>query len=167
MPWFVSDVLKADYEETLEMCQQPAANGLAPAGADALQHIAWLGGRWAGYAASGRWRYTDDPFWCTPHPFWWVPQVAPALHSQLAASSLLVLKGDLNYRKLTHDCQWPWTTPFAAALGPFRPAPLVTLRTLKADVMAGLQPGQGEALAQVDAAWLVSGKYGVVQFAKP
>jgi len=51
------------------------------------------------------------------------------------------------------------------ALGGFRPAPLVTLRTLKADVIAGLKPGQGEALATVDADWLVNGRFGVVQFA--
>jgi hypothetical protein len=68
-------------------------------------------------------------------------------------------------RKLAFDCRWPLDAPFTDALGPFRPAPLVTLRTLKADVMAGLAPGQGAALDKVDSQWQVNGKFGVVQYA--
>jgi hypothetical protein len=58
-------------------------------------------------------------------------------------------------RKLAYDCRWPLDAPFSAAVGPFRPAPFVTLRTLKADVMAGLKPGQGAALDQLDKDWQV------------
>lgn len=93
--------------------------------------------RWRGHLDAGRWSYSQHEFWTTPFPFWWMQQVAPDLHDLLAGSSLIVFKGDLNYRKLAYDCRWPYTTPFPQALGPFRPAPLVTLRTLKADVIAG------------------------------
>jgi hypothetical protein len=92
-------------------------------------------------------------------------QISPDLYNDLAASKLLIFKGDLNYRKLAYDCRWPLDAPFADALGPFRPAPLVTLRTLKADVMAGLAPGQGAALDKIDKEWQVNGKYGIVGFA--
>ena len=40
-------------------------------------------------------------------------------------------QGDLNYRKLTFDCRWPWTSSFGESLMGFRPAPLLSLRTLK------------------------------------
>jgi hypothetical protein len=40
-------------------------------------------------------------------------------------------------RKLANDCRWPPTTPFATALGSFCPSGLLSLRTLKADVIAG------------------------------
>jgi hypothetical protein len=167
LPWFVSDVLPEDFAGTIEMCAAPAERGLGAPGGAGVEAVAWLGRRWQGHVGAGRWRYTDDPFWCTPQPFWWMAAAAPALHAQLAQppGGLLVFKGDLNYRKLAHDCQWPWAASFPAALGPFRPAPLVALRTLKADVVAGLQEGQGEALGRVDPEWQVSGKYGVIQFA--
>jgi hypothetical protein len=38
---------------------------------------------------------------------------------------------------------------------------------LKADTLAGLKEGQGEAAAKVDKDWQVNGKFGVVQFAAP
>ncbi len=39
-------------------------------------------------------------------PYCWMAGVAPELYGELAGSGLVVLKGDLNYRKLTHDCRW-------------------------------------------------------------
>jgi hypothetical protein len=43
------------------------------------------------------------------------------------------------------------------------PAPLVTLRTLKAEVVVGLPPGMAERLQAEDARWLVNGRRGVIQ----
>ena len=45
------------------------------------------------------------------------------------------------------------------------PTPLVALRTLKAELIVGLQPGQAEAIAAADPAWLVNGRRGVIQAA--
>ena len=61
-------------------------------------------------------------------------------------------------RKLTSDCRWPWTTPFAeVALCGWHPAPLLALRTLKADVITGLPEEVGELAAKADPDWLVRG----------
>ncbi|GFH08707.1 RRM domain-containing protein, partial [Haematococcus lacustris] len=70
-----------------------------------------------------------------------MPSIAPDLHADLSTSSLLIFKGDLNYRKLVSDSRWAPTTPFRQALLGFLPAPLLTLRTCKADVVTGLLPG--------------------------
>ncbi|KAI8476467.1 MAG: hypothetical protein J3K34DRAFT_455780 [Monoraphidium minutum] len=165
LPWFVSDTMDKDLEEVISILEA----GAPPEGMQVSQQqwgpVQRLAKRWRGHLAAGRWVYRDHAFWTTPFPFWWMEQVSPDLYSDLFASKLLIFKGDLNYRKLAYDCRWPLDAPFAAALGPFRPAPLVTLRTLKADVMAGLVPGQGAALDAVDPDWQVNGKFGVVQHA--
>jgi hypothetical protein len=49
----------------------------------------------------------------------------------------------------------------------FLPSSLLALRTLKADVVAGLAAGQAEQLAQQDPDWMVNGNWGLIQFASP
>ena len=46
------------------------------------------------------------------------------------------------------------------------PAPFVTLRTLKGEIMVGLQPGQAEALQAEDPDWLIDGRRGVIQLVR-
>ena len=43
------------------------------------------------------------------------------------------------------------------------PLPFLVLRTLKGEIMVGLEPGQAEALAAKDTTWLINGKRGIVQ----
>ena len=57
--------------------------------------------------------------------------LAPELWAELHTAALVVVKGDLNYRKLLADRHWPPTAPFAAAAHPFVAVPFVALRTLK------------------------------------
>ena len=57
--------------------------------------------------------------------------------------------------------------PLATAVQGFLPAPLLPLRTAKADVMVGLEAGKAEETAVMDKNWMVSGEWGVVQFAQP
>jgi hypothetical protein len=89
-------------------------------------------------------------------------QLPEELRAILSGMDLVVVKGDANYRRLLGDAHWPPTTSFAQATGYF-PAPLVALRTLKAEIIVGLRPGETERLQAEDPAWLVNGKCGVVQ----
>ena len=68
-----------------------------------------------------------------PHPSHNVgwQALAPELWAELHTAALVVVKGDLNYRKLLADRHWPPTAPFAAAAHPFVAVPFVALRTLK------------------------------------
>ena len=164
-PWFVSDVTRDDFDSTIDICasSSPAKDWAS------VQELAM---RWKGYMEEGKWSYVDHPFWTTPAPFSWMSQLAPDLYSSFSAPSdaqagdkgiLTILKGDLNYRKLTNDCRWPFTTPFTESLQGFAPAPLLSLRTLKADVITGLREGQGAALGNIDKDWQVNGKFGIIQ----
>ena len=163
--WFVSDVTREDFDLTLDLCSSSSS-------AKDWESVQELAGRWKGYVSKGTWSYVDNTFWTTPAPFAWMSHLAPDLYSSLSAPSeaaagdkgvLTILKGDLNYRKLTNDCRWPFTTPFTESLQGFAPAPLLSLRTLKADVIAGLSEGQGEMLGTIDKDWQVNGKFGIIQ----
>ena len=87
-----------------------------------------------------------------------------SLARDLGNASLVIVKGDANYRRLVGDRQWDATTPLEDVVSPWFPAPLAALRTLKAEIAVGLRSGQAEAAAAQDAAWWTSGKYGSIQF---
>lgn len=152
-PWFVSDVTANDFQWTIR--QTMAANH---------KWMSKSGVQWQQYVKEGVWCYHDHPFWTQPHEFCDMAADAPDLYASLQGADLALFKGDLNYRKLTGDRDWDHTASFNAALRGFGPAPLCSLRTLKANVQVGLQPGQGEKLTSNDPNWMTSGKYAIIQF---
>ncbi|KAH7868340.1 DUF89 domain-containing protein, partial [Lentinula edodes] len=104
-------------------------------------------------------------FWTAPVAYWDMATYDQELYEFLGNSDLVIFKGDLNYRKLTGDIQWPSWTPFEEALGPLAGSfPLLSLRTNKADVAVGLDK---EVLAQTeekDEKWKVNGKFALISF---
>ena len=93
-------------------------------------------------------------------------EMPPAVHASLASAALVVVKGDVNYRRLLDDLHWPHTTRMEDVTGYF-PAPFVALRTLKGEIMVGLAPGEAERLAADDPTWLINGKRGVIHLVRP
>ncbi|XP_066104065.1 damage-control phosphatase ARMT1 isoform X2 [Saccopteryx bilineata] len=156
IPWFVSDTTIHDFNWLIEQVKHSNHKWVSKCGID-----------WENYIKMGRWVYHDHIFWTLPHEFCAMSQVAPDLYTELQKAQLILFKGDLNYRKLTGDRKWELTVPFHEALNGFHPAPLCSIRTLKAEVQVGLQPGQGEQLAASEPSWLTTGKYGVFQFDGP
>jgi len=123
-----------------------------------------LADKWSNYLTMGSWEVHSDPFWTYPHDFSMLESDAPDLYRSLSEASLIIFKGDLNYRKLVGDRSWDPTTPFKTALQGFHPAPIVSLRTLKADVVAGLGEGQAEKAKGQEENWMTSGNWGLIQF---
>ncbi|CAN9507486.1 unnamed protein product [Ophioblennius macclurei] len=156
IPWFVSDVTANDFQWTIR--QTMAANH---------KWMSKCGAQWQSYVKKGVWIYHDHPFWTQPHEFCDMAADAHDLYATLQKADLVLFKGDLNYRKLTGDREWNHTVGFSTALRGFGPAPLCSLRTLKANVQVGLQPGQGEKLTSQDPGWMTNGKYAVIQFHDP
>ncbi|MBF2029958.1 MAG: protein-glutamate O-methyltransferase family protein [Oscillatoriales cyanobacterium C42_A2020_001] len=101
-----------------------------------------------------------DEFWTSPFAFWQMPDT---LYQEFAKSHLIVIKGDANYRRILGDRQWSFTTPFSEIASYF-PAPLAALRTLKSEIVAGLQTAQIQQLNNEDSAWLTNGDWGLIQF---
>lgn len=153
MPWFISDVVRRDWDWTLHKLQENKDKAVSS-----------LGQRFQDRVKSGVCVLHDHPFWTTCFEFCCMKEVAPDLYEELGKADLILLKGDLNYRKLVADRSWPHTTPFEEALCGFHPAPLCTLRTLKADVVVGLREGLSEEKEAEDTDWMVTGQNAVIEF---
>jgi hypothetical protein len=105
-------------------------------------------------------RFTTHPFWPTPFMFRHMPA---DLRTELSQANLVILKGDVNYRRLLDDRHWPFTARMEEIAAYF-PTHFATLRTFKCELAVGLQPGQAEQIATADPDWLLNGQRGVIQF---
>jgi len=149
-PFFVSDAMVKDISPMLAALRQSGRSTAA------------LAARLEAYQRDGQWSLQDDPFWTS----WLSFREMPArTRDELARSDLVILKGDLNYRRLLDDRCWSPTTRLADVTGYF-PRPFLTLRTLKAEIIVGLQEGQAEALAAAESDWLVNGRRGLIHLVK-
>lgn len=109
----------------------------------------------------GRLVVAPDPFWSGPRFLWEAPR---HLTSALRDATIVVLKGDANYRRLVGDALWPPGAPFSQAASYMR-VPLVCARTMKSDSVLGLPAGLADELDADEASktWRIDGKRGVVQ----
>ena len=147
-PFFVSDTIAAD----LPAAQAALTGAKKPALADLQSRVdAWL--------AAGRLVVASHPFYTSSLHY---PELPADLAAELGRADLVILKGDANYRRLCSDAAWPPETPFSEVVAGF-PAPLCTLRTLKAEVIVGLPPGLAAHLSEQDPSWMVNGRRGVIQ----
>ncbi|MEV6652034.1 damage-control phosphatase ARMT1 family protein [Streptomyces sp. NPDC051219] len=146
-PYYVSDANMADVID----CLRRLVEAPGPAGD--------IGKRLWAAMGSGRLDVRAHAFFCAPLPFEEMPE---DLRAELGASSLTIVKGDLNYRRLVGDQLWDPTTPFTDVTAYF-PGPVAALRTLKSDVIVGLS---NQTLTTLDAsakAWRTSGTHALVQ----
>ena len=151
-PFFVSDALPEDVRHTITILQNALSKELQE----------W-GRRLQSAAENNALVLDEDPFWTSCLMF---RQMPDQIRQKLGTSALVLIKGDVNYRRLLDDRHWPYTTRMEAVCDYF-PAPFAALRTLKGEIMVGLQPGQAEALQSEDSSWLINGKRGIVQLVIP
>ncbi|MEV6168852.1 damage-control phosphatase ARMT1 family protein [Streptomyces sp. NPDC051954] len=134
---------------------------------DALRRIASAPGVAARYGrelwaamADGRLTVRAHPFSCAPLPYADMPD---DLRAEFASATLTVVKGDLNYRRLVGDRRWPPTAPFAEVTAYF-PGPVAALRTLKSDVITGLDAATEAALVAAEGQrWRTGGTHALIQ----
>lgn len=153
IPWFVSDASEKDINWLIEQMVQSDDN-----------YVSQLGMKWQSRFKDGSFQFKRHMYWTLAHDYSEMKANAPDLYEELSKAKLVFFKGDLNYRKLVGDRKWPHTTSFSEALWGFCPAPLCSLRTLKADVVVGLYPGQDSEAELKDEKWMVNGTYAVIQY---
>nr|WP_309236576.1 damage-control phosphatase ARMT1 family protein [Streptomyces sp. CAI 127] len=146
-PYYVSDAMTADVVDCLRrLAEAPGEAGR-------------IGSRLWDAMATGRLEVRAHPFFCAPLPYEEMPE---DLRAEFAAATVTILKGDLNYRRLVGDRMWAETTPFADRTAYF-PGAVAALRTLKSDVIVGLEQKTLEALERSGAAWRTSGTHALIQ----
>ncbi|EWS92853.1 damage-control phosphatase ARMT1 family protein [Streptomyces filamentosus] len=146
-PYYVSDATTADVVDCLRrLAEAPGEAGR-------------IGSRLWDAMATGRLEVRAHPFFCAPLPYEEMPE---DLRAEFAAATLTILKGDLNYRRLVGDRMWAETTPFADRTAYF-PGAVAALRTLKSDVIVGLEQKTLEALERSGATWRTSGTHALIQ----
>jgi hypothetical protein len=89
------------------------------------------------------------------------------LRAEVASATLTIVKGDLNYRRLVGDRFWSPTTPFTDVTAYF-PGPVAALRTLKSDVITGLDSRmEAELVSAEEQRWRTSGTHALIQVRAP
>ena len=146
-PFYVSDAMPQDVLHTLDAFERANADTRA------------LAQRLRAHLQSAQLVMRTHWFYPTPLHFFEMPD---DLNQQFRASDFVILKGDVNYRRAVGDAHWKPTLRFEYPTRYF-PAPFISLRTLKSDVIVGLSAAAVETLNHVDRTWRVNGKRGVAQ----
>lgn len=120
MPWFVSDVVPADFSALLNAISSPRqffesqsdddqvqGKQPKPLADEDVEQLLFLFQQWAGFHAEGQLVIRPSQYWTAGGSFWRLPHEAPDLYRDLQTAELVIFKGDLNYRKLTGDVRGP------------------------------------------------------------
>ncbi|HVB43317.1 MAG TPA: damage-control phosphatase ARMT1 family protein [Streptosporangiaceae bacterium] len=146
-PYYVSDATTADVLACLRRLARTSG------GAAAIAHRVHTA------MAEGRLGLYTHEFYCAP---WCYRRMPADLASEFEQASLTIFKGDLNYRRLVGDRDWPPVTPFSDVASYF-PCPVAVLRTLKSDVITGLSPATVADLDATGQSWRTDGSHGLLQ----
>ena len=148
IPMFVSDTTRNDWQLTLAAIggrkEMPIRNWYSILESAIADHRISL---------------TTGPFWSSAYHFsdHWFNVL------NINAGEPIICKGDLNYRRFFEDRSWPADTPTEAAITTTT-TPILFLRTLKSEIMTGLQASTVQNLDATEPEWLIAGRYGIVQF---
>ncbi|MFD0343335.1 damage-control phosphatase ARMT1 family protein [Streptomyces sp. NPDC127117] len=146
-PYYVSDAMTADVVDCLRrLTEAPSEAGR-------------IGGRLWKAMEAGSLEVRTHSFFCAPLPYEEMPE---DLRDEFESATLTILKGDLNYRRLVGDQLWDAMVPFADLTAYF-PGSVAAFRTLKSDVIVGLEQGVLDALERSGAAWRTSGTHALIQ----
>ena len=113
IPWFVSDVIPADFAALLSALanhqdfystsDEHTGHVPEPLSEKESADLSFLFQHLAGFHAEGQLLLRPNLFWTSAQSYWHLPQAEPRLYEDLKESELVIFKGDLNYRKLTAD----------------------------------------------------------------
>lgn len=174
LPWMVSDVNVKDFYVVLNQLKDTSVFPQGRVEIDSLINKVEF------YNNKGKLNVKTSPYWTLEKDFYEITADekkygGAELYSHFVRSKLVIFKGDMNYRKLTGDRKWEPTTAFTTSIGPLasQGIKVLSLRTVKADVLVGLSAGVFEKASEDwkqqgakdgKRGWLYSGKYAVISY---
>lgn len=147
-PMFVSDALPEDVERSVEQLRSHS-NEVGRIVGQRLQQA----------LAGGRLRIQSHAGWGEPRHF---DALDADLSAALCAASVVIAKGDLNYRRFVGDRDWPIGTPTAVGSGAV-PFTAFALRVLKSEALVGIAPEVAARAAATSPSWRTDGSHALVQ----
>jgi len=149
-PFFVSDTMPKDFWKTVDLLRTSTSENNRK-----LAQIIIKANQ------SGILQIEAPPFFVLGRMFRSFPD---ALNQQMGAYDLVILKGDVNYRRLMGDRHWAPITPVKTAAGYF-PTSFLSFRTLKAEIIVGLSKETVKYLeTEAEDDWLINGDRGMITF---
>ncbi|KAL0124160.1 hypothetical protein PUN28_006175 [Cardiocondyla obscurior] len=153
-PWYVSDTTVRDFQWTLDYMTKLNDH----------PNIQLLGTMFTNLTDRQVWCIKDEPYWTGPYDFRRIIDKGKNIYAEFADAKLVIFKGDLNYRKLLGDVNYPYDTSFATALKTFQPTNILSLRTMKSDICIGLSTNIAKLFIE-DYMKLTAGEYGLIEAA--
>jgi hypothetical protein len=147
-PFYVSDAMVCDVDETV--------NALRNDHSPLLQRV---GRGLKAFREQGRLSVEDHAFWTGPLHY---PDLPPDLLQQFARADVVVLKGDINYRRAISDRKWDVFAQLEDIVGYF-PSTMALLRTMKSEAVVDIDGDYAKMLDAQDPEWKVNGERGIIR----
>ena len=124
------------------------------------------------YLNSGKIKVETNDFWTSPRTFNELKEADSDLYKELTKSSLIIVKGDLNYRRLVEDKNWNYDEPFIKLTkNVFGDVPIPAPRVIKSDVLVGvssamyhLAKSTESVNSSIENSFKANGKWAVIHF---
>jgi hypothetical protein len=147
-PFYVSDAMINDVDETIRALARDQSSLLKQTGEEILF-----------FSERGRLLIRDHYFWNGPLHY---PELPPDLFRELSNSDVVVLKGDINYRRTVSDRKWE-VSDNLETIASYFPADFALLRTMKSESVVDIDKESAAGLSAQDPEWKVNGERGIIR----
>lgn len=175
LPVFVSDVIESDYEhmmglvekivnnidnknkEISETKQNADDNNTQPGYGKALKKIQDL-------VKEEKIKIVSNFIWNMPTPY---KELRKKDDRDVFSkpNSILIIKGDLNYRRLVEDKNWKYNKKIEN-FTQYIECPTLVVRSIKSNLVLDFKESEYNKLQKTDKYWKENGEYGVIRFIK-
>jgi uncharacterized protein with ATP-grasp and redox domains len=147
-PFYVSDAMIKDIDATIDAL-----------GKDGHGLVRRVGEDLCAFLKQERVSVTEHYFWNGPLHY---PELPKELRRELSRSDMVLLKGDINYRRMVSDRRWDVSADLEEIAAHF-PSSFALLRTMKSEAVVDIDVETAALLQQQDPEWKYNGDRGIIR----